>query len=159
MSITQKPTLNNPLTAAHRCCICNRPLPTGLGRAIPGIGVVGPDCRSKFASLERYLESVGLPKILEGTQQINPSADVGTLNRIQNALFKLRRSGLEVTLTPGPEGSWLIQIVGMDRKGRDAFKASFRRDSWEQWAEQVKLRDLERQEAADWEASRSTYAN
>lgn len=52
MTLAPTPTVRPHLTRAHaeRCRHCGRPL-TNPGTVIPFVGVVGPECRSKFTHL------------------------------------------------------------------------------------------------------------
>lgn len=52
--------------ASTHCSHCGRPLPTGLGRAHPVLGILGPECYAKFAGLEAMLLEHGLGQLVQG---------------------------------------------------------------------------------------------
>jgi hypothetical protein len=126
--------------SAKRCVVCNRPLPTGLGYWVPGLGIVGPSCRAKFAAFERYLEAAGILDAAYGGILVDNDLSGGVLQRLHRAIIHLRRLGVNVDVNDVSEGAKEIVINGFTKPSK-SFQKTFKGQSWEEKLEQMKRGD------------------
>ncbi len=126
--------------AAPRCAVCGRPL-TNPARVVNGIGPVGPECYRKFAALEDFLWAHGAEGLLYGELVIGEWNDQETLAETNRVIWRLRKSGLRVTIErrETEHGRALaIRLAGVERP--KTFRNTFRRDVWREWAEGIRRR-------------------
>lgn len=93
--------------AATRCAHCRRELPTGEGHDVPFIGIVGPECVRKYASLRVALTGVNGLQALEWDQ--------GTIVLAQHIVMDLRLIGVKVQIVDVKAGVKEVRILGMTR--------------------------------------------
>lgn len=96
--------------AAKRCAHCRRELDSGEGYTIPFIGVVGPECRKKYASLLRALEQVN------GLQAFE--YDQGTVNLAHHVIRDLRRIGVAVDVVAVQADVLEVRIKGLSKQAK-----------------------------------------
>lgn len=104
--------------AAQRCAHCRRDLPTGEGTDVPFIGVVGPECVKKYASLRRALEAMNGLQALEW--------DRGTMTLAWYVIRDLKNIGVAVEVVDVRAGVKEVRIKGVTRKPRAVI------ESWRQ---------------------------
>lgn len=103
---------------APRCAHCHRELPTGEGTDIPFVGVVGPECVKKYASLRRALETAHGMQAFEW--------DRGTFVLAHHVVMDLRRAGVAVEVVDVRDGVKEVRIKGLARKPKVVI------ESWKQ---------------------------
>lgn len=94
-------------TEATHCACCAQPLGTGLGFAVPYIGVVGPKCVQKFAALAGALAQMDGLTVPAGT---------AALGRLRLNLVGL---GYEAQITTLDDGRWTLKIGARTRTDAD----------------------------------------
>lgn len=62
------------VTASNICSFCGRPLKTE-GHKHPILGVLGPECYTKFSGLEQHLKANGLEQLEGGTLEFDLEPD------------------------------------------------------------------------------------
>lgn len=77
--------MSRPRAKAERCALCGRPLKR-LGRRVPGVGAVGPECYRKLGALE--LIGAGL--------EVQRTTPPKRLEELQALFLRLERAGLRV---------------------------------------------------------------
>lgn len=112
--------------AAQRCAHCRRDLPTGEGTDVPFIGVVGPECVKKYASLRRALEAAHGMQAFEW--------DRGTFVLAHHVVMDLRRAGVAVEVVDVRDGVKEVRIKGLARKPKVVI------ESWKQIREKFEQR-------------------
>jgi len=133
--------MGSKIRVAQRCAVCNREL-IRPGHYVPGIGVVGPECRRKFGALEAYLQAVH-PRLVDALYGgVTLEWDRLTEEeryRLHGALFALRRAGLRLEDVRDPRTRTIhLRVNGVERPR--AWQAAWKRDAWQKWAEELRLR-------------------
>lgn len=123
--------------AATHCAHCRRELPTGEGHDVPFIGVVGPECVRKYASLRVALTGVNGLQALEWDQ--------GTIVLAHHIVMDLRRIGVKVQVVDVKAGIKEVRILGVTRQPRAVV------ESWEQMRARFeqRLRDAQAEREAE----------
>lgn len=98
-----------PLAAANACTCCGQPLSTGQGFDVPYIGIVGPKCVKKFATLATALAA------FDG-QRFERDMTQEQLQAAQRAIFAMRAVGFVVTVVTLLGDLKRIQVGKMTRK-------------------------------------------
>jgi len=148
-------------TLSPRCAICGRGL-SHPGIPVPGVGTVGPDCHRKVAALPKLLEAAGLAELMHGPVVLE-AEPIGDAYRIPRAALQIKgraeKAGLYVrfaTMPPAQDGELPRVEVSLQphvsRAGRERLLSSLASasGSYEEFALQLRLRSLERQEAEQW---------
>ena len=125
-----------PAAATH-CAHCRRELPTGEGHDVPFIGIVGPECVRKYASLRVALTGVNGLQALEWDQ--------GTMILAHHVVMDLRRIGMKVQIVDVKAGVKEVRILGVTRPPKAVV------ESWAQMRARFeqRLRDAEAEREAE----------
>ena len=141
------PTKSVPRAHADRCAVCGRPL-TKPGRAIPGVGVVGPECYRKLAGFELLLDMYGAEELAYGGA-LEVHEDVGRerIHEVNELIRRLRRAGLEVVIEDAvADDGRRVKRVRLNGVARPkAFRRAFKKDVWKAWAGNLRLMAMERE--------------
>lgn len=125
-----------PRVPGKRCCHCRRELTSGEGQLVEFVGVLGPECVKKYASL---IAALGQVNGLEAYEW-----DHGTVVLANYVIWKLRAAGVAVKVVDVKDGVKAVQIVGLSRKPAAVVQ------SWEErraeFEAELKRAELERGE-------------
>jgi len=144
MSKTQS-TNRVPRAIADRCAVCGRAL-SKPGRVVGGIGVVGPECYRKFSGLELVLGLYGAEELAYGgALEISEYASLERIQEVHELILRLRRAGLRVEIQDAvDERGVRIKRITLNGVARPkTFREAFRKDVWEAWADDLRLRYYE----------------
>ncbi|KHG66069.1 hypothetical protein QT17_01780 [Thermus sp. 2.9] len=139
---------------APRCAVCGRPL-SRSGYAVPGIGVVGPECRRKYAAMEAYLEAAH-PRLVNAVygganlawDELTPEERY----RLHGAILALRQAGLRVEVIRDERARTVhVRVAGVERPR--AWAGAWKRDVWRAWGERLRLQAEARALAAEMGAA------
>ena len=135
-------TLTN--ARAERCAACNRAMHRDNATDIPYIGLVGPECRSKFGPLLAAIEAAG---------QIRATADdQGSMRLTRYVLFALQGCGLEVRVVNIDAETKGLEVVGLRRKAAPAGVVQSYAERRAEFEQTLRLAAAER-EAQGWVAA------
>ncbi len=102
--------------------------------------MLGPECYSKYAAFEEFLEGMGARGLAYGgSLKVGRTDSPEAIQRAHELILTLRWAGLRVEVEElGDEKR--ITLGGVEHPKE--FSDTFRKDVWRTWAEKLKLKAL-----------------